>query len=91
MIYFPLFFKIRNFKYLTLPNMKHIKKKYIVDENQKTIAVQIDIQDFNEIQKILEDYGLGKLMDENAPEDNLTLEEARTLYYKKKKNENSYK
>jgi len=70
--------------------MKHIKKKYIVDENQKTIAVQIDIQDFNEIQKILEDYGLGKLMEENIPEENLSLEEAKTLYYKNKKNENSY-
>jgi len=39
--------------------MKNIRKKYIVDENQKTIAVQIDINDFEKIERAFEDYGLG--------------------------------
>ncbi|MDF9795042.1 hypothetical protein OKW21_000305 [Catalinimonas alkaloidigena] len=51
--------------------MEGIKKKYIVDENQKKIAVQIDIADFEKIEQILEDYALGQLMKENDASENL--------------------
>lgn len=60
--------------------MEAIKKQYIVNENQERIAVQIDIADFEKIERILEDYALGKLMEENDLSENLDLQEARKLY-----------
>jgi hypothetical protein len=60
--------------------MEEIRKKYIVDENKNKIAVQIDIADFEKIERILEDYALGQLMKENDPAENLSLNEAKTFY-----------
>ena len=60
--------------------MDTIKKKYIVDEDQKKVAVQIDIADFEMIERILEDYALAEMMEENDPADNLDLDEAKKLY-----------
>ena len=61
-------------------NMEAIKKKYIVDEDQRKIAVQIDIDDFEKIEQILEDYALGKLMQENDPSEDLDLQDAKNFY-----------
>ena len=60
--------------------MEAIKKKYIVDEHEQKVAVQIDIVDFEKIERLLEDYALGKLIEENDPADNLTLAEAKTYH-----------
>ena len=60
--------------------MQTIKKKYIIDENQNKVAVQIDIADFEKIERILEDYALVQLMKENDPADNLTVNEATKFY-----------
>ncbi|MBF9253339.1 hypothetical protein I2I11_08550 [Pontibacter sp. 172403-2] len=60
--------------------MELIKKTYIIDEHQNKLAVQIDIADFEKIEQILEDYALGKLMEENDPVENLDLQEAREFY-----------
>ncbi len=60
--------------------MEVIKKKYIVDENQKKVAVQIDITDFEKIEQIIEDYALGQLMKENDSSENLDLQQARKFY-----------
>ena len=65
--------------------MEAIKKKYIVDERQKKVAVQIDIKDFEKIEQILEDYALGKLLEENDSDDNLDLEDAKSYYNQIKK------
>jgi len=65
--------------------MKTIKKKYIVDEQQRKVAVQIDIDVFNKIERILEDYALGQLMKENIPSNALDLTEAKKVYAKMKK------
>lgn len=65
--------------------MLHIKKKYIVDENNNRMAVQLEIDTYNKIERLLEDYALGKLMEENEDDDNLNLEEARVYYKKLKK------
>lgn len=59
--------------------MEAIKKKYVVDEDQKKVAVQIDIADFEKIEQILEDYALVQLMKENDPEEDLDLQEAKKL------------
>lgn len=60
--------------------MEEIKKKYIVDEDQKKIAVQIDIADFEKIEQILEDYALGQLIKENDASENLDLKQAKKFY-----------
>lgn len=62
--------------------MLAIKKKFIVDENQKKIAVQLDIATFQRIEALLEDRLLIRAMKKNRTEDNMNLNEART-YYKK--------
>ena len=59
--------------------MEVLKKKYIVDSNNKRIAVQIPIDTFKQIEELLENYGLVQLMKTNEDQP-LTLEEAKTYY-----------
>jgi hypothetical protein len=65
--------------------MLNIKKLYLTDENQRPVAVQVDIQDFERMEQIIEDYALGKFIDENDPAENLSLNEAKEYYGKLKK------
>ncbi len=65
--------------------MLPIKKKYIIDENDQKVAVQLDIETFQKIEQVLEDYALGELIKENKPEDRLSLEEAKAYYKNLKK------
>lgn len=62
--------------------MLEIDKKYIVDQNKKAVAVQIDIKTFNRIEQVLEDYALGQLILENSPDEALSLNEAKSFYNK---------
>ena len=57
--------------------MLKIHKKILFDENQKPVAVQIPIDEFEKIEEIIEDYGLAKLMDEVKDDERLGLDEAR--------------
>ena len=41
--------------------MLEIHKSYVVDENQKAIAVQIPIEEFEQIEKILKQVDLAKM------------------------------
>ena len=61
--------------------MLQIKKKYLTDENNNVIAVHLDIDTFRKIEQILEDFALGKLIEENDEKDNLTQDEALRYYY----------
>jgi hypothetical protein len=54
-----------------------IKKRYIVDENDKRVAVQLDMEAFEKIEQILEDYALVKAIPENNDKENVTLQEAK--------------
>ncbi|MBL1208341.1 hypothetical protein [Geminocystis sp. GBBB08] len=56
--------------------MLEINKNYVLDTNQKPIAVQISITEFEKIEEILEDYGLGKLIEEVEKEETLSKEKA---------------
>lgn len=67
--------------------MLPIKKRFIVDEGDRKIAVQLDIKTFEKIEQVLEDYALGEFIKENKQEDNLSLEEAKTFYKSLKKAE----
>ncbi|MBI1859277.1 MAG: hypothetical protein HYR97_09230 [Candidatus Melainabacteria bacterium] len=60
--------------------MDEIEKKYILDEQNKKIAVQIDIAVFEKIENILEDYGLFKLIHEGDEKEYLGLNDAKEFY-----------
>lgn len=62
--------------------METVKKKYIVDENNNRVAVQLDIDTFNRIEEILENYGLVELMKEEEFSEKLELKEAQEYYNK---------
>lgn len=60
--------------------MDPIRKEYIFDEHNRKIAVQIDIETFERIEQILEDYALDQLIRKNEQIDTLDLIEAENLY-----------
>lgn len=60
--------------------MTDIPKKYIVDEHNKKVAVQIDIETFERIEEMLENYGLVELMKQNEGEEKLSAAEAKAYY-----------
>lgn len=65
--------------------MLPLKKKYIVNERDEKIAVQLDIKTFNKIEVLLEDYVLAQKMRENDRGDRLDVKEAKVFYSKLKK------
>jgi hypothetical protein len=65
--------------------MLNIKKRYLTNEDNQPVAVQVDIETFEKIEQILEDYALAQLIEENNPKENLTLEEAKVYYDKMRK------
>ena len=60
--------------------MEELRKKYIVDEQDRKIAVQIDIEAFERIEEILENYALVQSMKENEQDDTLDAEQAKAYY-----------
>ena len=61
--------------------MQELKKCYVTDEQNRRIAVQLDIETFERLEVIIEDYGLARLMEEHDDEDEtLELSEAKTYY-----------
>jgi hypothetical protein len=60
--------------------MEELKKSYIVDEQNRRVAVQLDIETFNKIEEVLENFALARLMEENDEEDVLELNEALAYY-----------
>ncbi len=69
--------------------MQLVSRKYIVDENNKKIAVQLDIETFEKIEELLENYGLAKLITENQTEEKFSVAEAKTFYNSLEKNNES--
>jgi len=64
--------------------MLKYKKRFVLDEDEKPCAMQISIADFNRIEEALENHGLAKLIDENAGERPLGLNDAKQFYKKLK-------
>jgi hypothetical protein len=60
--------------------MLEIKKIYVTDSKKRPIAVQVDIPTFEKIEQLLEDYALGQFIDENDPDDVLSVAEAKAYY-----------
>lgn len=66
---------------LNRAKMESIKKKYIIDENNNKIAVQIDIETYQKLEDLLENYALVQLMKEDDGE-KLEVREAKEFYKK---------
>lgn len=60
--------------------MEVLNKAYIVDEENRRVAVQIDIKTFNKIEEVLEDYGLARLIEEQSGEVGCEREPALAFY-----------
>jgi hypothetical protein len=60
--------------------MLELHKNIVLDENQNPIAVQIPIEEFERMEEVIENYGLAKLMDEVADDEQLSLQEAKHFY-----------
>jgi hypothetical protein len=60
--------------------LKEIKKRYVVDEENRRVAVQLDLATFEEIENLLEDRALFELMREGGEEEVLDLDAARKHY-----------
>jgi len=70
--------------------MIEIHKKIVLDEDQRPIAVQVPIEEFERLEELIENYGLSKLMDEVKDEEKLSVEEAKAIYKTMKKNVEGY-
>ena len=66
--------------------MLNLHTNVVLDENNKPIAVQIPIDEFQRLEEVIENYGLAKLIDEVTDDDQLTVHEAKSLYRTLKKN-----
>ena len=60
--------------------MLELHKNIVLDENQKPIAVQIPIEEFERIEEVIENFGLAKLMDEVTDDEQLSVHEAKHFY-----------
>jgi hypothetical protein len=68
------------FSHLNRQEIMKIDPKYIVDESNRKIAVQLDIKTFEKIEEILENYGLVQLMSSEDSKETLDLDQARSYY-----------
>lgn len=60
--------------------MLKIRKEYVVTTDNKKKAVVIDIETFEKMEELLENYGLGKFMEEVEGEEVLSIREAKKYY-----------
>jgi hypothetical protein len=66
--------------------MLKIHKSIVLDENQKPIAVQIPIKEFERLEEIIENHGLSKLIDEVSHDERLSVKDAKKHYQSLKQN-----
>lgn len=65
--------------------MLKIRKEYVVTPDNKKKAVLIDIDTFEKMEELLENYGLGKFMEDVESEQVLSIREAKKYYGKLEK------
>ncbi len=66
--------------------MLEIHKNILLDESQKPVAVQIPIEEFERLEEIIENYGLARLMDDVSNDEQLSVQEAKSVYRSLKEN-----
>jgi len=57
-----------------------LERRYIVDENNHKVAVQIDIEVFEQIENVLENHALYQFMQASDDEEELNLKDAVAHY-----------
>ena len=62
--------------------MRTIPRKYIVDESNKKIAVQLDIEEFEKLEGLIADYALGQILSKEEDVEELELKDAKSFYQK---------
>ena len=60
--------------------MVNIEKRYIVDERNRKVGVQIDIDTFRRLEEVIENYALAKLMEEDENSDRLGIDKVKEYY-----------
>jgi RelB Antitoxin alpha helical domain len=60
--------------------MLEIKKRYVVDEQDRRVAVQIDLETFARIEEVLEGFALARWITDAQDEPALSPEAAREYY-----------
>ena len=65
--------------------MLAVKKRYVVNEKQECVAVQVDLGTWEKIEEMLEDHLLGKRMREAEKEPPMVKEQALKYYATLKK------
>jgi hypothetical protein len=65
--------------------MFHLKPNYVTDSDNKKVAVQLNIETYEKVEEILENYSLYKLMEKDSSNKPLPVKEAKAYYKKLKK------
>ena len=60
--------------------MELLKRKYIVNEKNKKIAVQLDIKTFHKVEEVMENYALYNLMTESEDDKLFDIKTAKDYY-----------
>jgi len=60
--------------------MTEIKKRYVVDEQDRRVAVQIDLETFARIEEILEDFALTRWITDTQEDPALDAAAAQEYY-----------
>ncbi|HEX7185593.1 MAG TPA: hypothetical protein VF756_27460 [Thermoanaerobaculia bacterium] len=60
--------------------MLELKKRYVVDEQNRRVAVQIDLETFSKIEELLENHALTQWMTDTEEDEALDLEAAKAYY-----------
>ncbi len=60
--------------------MLEIKKRYVVDELDRRVTVQIDLETFARIEEVLEDFALARWITDAQDEPALSPEAAKSYY-----------
>ncbi len=60
--------------------MAAMRRQYVVDENNRRIAVQLDLETFAALEGFIEDYGLAQYIAETEDDEVLDREAAESYY-----------
>ena len=63
-----------------MPLMLEVKKQFVVDEENRKVAVLIDLPTFERIEDLLENYVLAQKMEESVDSESLPLDKAKAYY-----------
>ena len=64
-----------------------IRRRYVVDDENRKVAVQLDIETFEKIEEILENYGLVQLMSDEEEDEVFDINQAKDFYKTLEKSE----